>query len=298
MPLNKPIHPIAITRTGSMLNYDVFVAPEARYVAPPPRVRNSDSPAWDPKTSTLVFGAHEAVLVDTLETIREAAALAAWIDLHDRRLTTIYITHGHVDHFLGLPILLDRFPHARAVASAGTVEGMRKYTTPEALDKGPRARFPGQIADKIALAEPLDSTEFEVEGHPLVVIETGHTDTLNTTSLHVPELGLMVSGDVAYNHCHMFLGATTGESRAEWIAALDRLAAFNPAAVVTGHKDPTQGNPPTVIAESRGYIEYYGKQRDAGLSDQELFDAMVTRYPDWVSRQEFLILPRSSPVGG
>jgi len=34
------------------------------------------------------------------------------------------------------------------------------------------------------------------------------------------------------------------------------------------------------------------------LSDQELFDAMVTRYPDWVSRQEFLILPWSSPVGG
>jgi len=53
-----------------------------------------------------------------------------------------------------------------------------------------------------------------------------------------------------------------------------------------------------VIAESRGYIEYYGKQRDAGLSDRELFDAMVARYPDGVSRQEFLILPWSSPAGG
>jgi Lipocalin-like domain len=30
--------------------------------------------------------------------------------------------------------------------------------------------------------------------------------------------------------------------------------------------------------------------RQAALPDQELFDAMVNRYPGWVSRQQFLIL--------
>jgi len=49
-------------------------------------------------------------------------------------------------------------------------------------------------------------------------------------------------------------------------------------------------NPPSVLAESLGYIEYYGKLCAAGLSDQGLSDAMVSRYPDWVSRQQFLIL--------
>jgi glyoxylase-like metal-dependent hydrolase (beta-lactamase superfamily II) len=121
------------------------------------------------------------------------------------------------------------------------------------------------------------------------VIETGHTDSVDTTSLHVPDLGLIVSGDVAYNHCHMYVGDTTAEIRAQWIAALDKLAALNPA-VIAGHKDPTCGNPPSVLADSRGYIEYYGQLREAGLADQELFDAMVSRYPDWVSRQQFLIL--------
>ena len=64
----------------------------------------------------------------------------------------------------------------------------------------------------------------------------------------------------------MYVGAATAGSRAEWIAALDKLAALRPAAVVTGHKDPTQGNPPSVLAESRGYIEYYGKLREAALT--------------------------------
>jgi hypothetical protein len=42
-------------------------------------------------------------------------------------------------------------------------------------------------------------------------------------------LGLVVTGDVAYNHCHMYVGASTADSRAEWIAALDKLAALHPA---------------------------------------------------------------------
>jgi glyoxylase-like metal-dependent hydrolase (beta-lactamase superfamily II) len=273
------------------LKYDVFVAPELPFNAAPPRVANSEPPAWDPKTATLIFGERDAVLVDALATVREATALADWIALHDRRLTTIYITHGHGDHFLGLPVLLDRYPDARAVATSGTVELMRRSINPDMLDKGFRAWFPGQLSDRIVLADPLDSAELDLEGRPLVVIETGHTDAPASTSLHVPDLNLIIAGDVVYTGCHMFVGATTADSRAEWIAALDRLAALHPVAVVAGHKDPTQGNPPSAIGESRDYIEFYGKQRDAGLSDQALFDAMIERFPDRVSRQEFLILP-------
>ena len=267
------------------LSYDVFVAPSKLAKAPPPRL--GDPAAWDPSTSTLIFGARDAVLVDALMTVREATALADWIELHDRRLTTIYITHGHGDHYSGLPVLLDRFPGARAVATAGTVEQMRIGS---ATAHPYRSWFPGEIAETIPLPEPLDAGRFELEGFPLEAIEAGQTDAADSTSLYVPDLGLIVSGDVAYNHCHMYVGATTAAIRAEWIAALDKLAALHPAAVVTGHKDPTQGNPPSVLAESRDYLEYYGQLREAGLTDEGLFDAMVSRYPNWVSRQQSLIL--------
>src|SRR5580698_3769170 len=105
------------------LTYDVFVAPEKLAKAPPPQV--GDPPAWDPTTSTLIFGERDAVLVDALCTVREVMTLADWVALHDRQLTTIYITHGHGDHYLGLSVLLERFPKARAVATVGTVRLMR-----------------------------------------------------------------------------------------------------------------------------------------------------------------------------
>ncbi|MGA7624980.1 MAG: hypothetical protein WCA91_15515 [Candidatus Acidiferrales bacterium] len=50
--------------------------------------------AFDPITSTLIFGEYDAVLVDAMTTVAEAEALADWIALHNRNLETIYITHA------------------------------------------------------------------------------------------------------------------------------------------------------------------------------------------------------------
>jgi glyoxylase-like metal-dependent hydrolase (beta-lactamase superfamily II) len=112
----------------------------------------------------LIFGERDAALVDPLCTVREATALAGWVALHDRQLTTTYFTHGHFDHWFGLSVLLERFPHARAVATAGTVQMMHSH---QARENGLRAQFPGQIANTLALADPLDTDHFELEGLPL-----------------------------------------------------------------------------------------------------------------------------------
>ena len=38
-----------------------------------------------------------------------------------------------------------------------------------------------------------------------MIVEVGHTDTDDTTVLHVPDLDLVVAGDVIYNGVHMYL---------------------------------------------------------------------------------------------
>jgi glyoxylase-like metal-dependent hydrolase (beta-lactamase superfamily II) len=69
----------------------------------------------------------------------------------------------------------------------------------------------------------------------------------DSTSLYVPSVGLIVAGDVVYNQCRMYVGDTTPESRMNWIAALDGLAALNPAMVVAGHKKPGAPDSPSTI---------------------------------------------------
>ena len=102
------------------LGVNVFTAPEKAVVGERPRPFGPPL-AWDPTTSTLIFGERDAVLVDALATVAEASALADWVALHHRNLTTIYITHGHFDHYFGLAILLARFPQARAIATPRSV---------------------------------------------------------------------------------------------------------------------------------------------------------------------------------
>ena len=192
---------------------------------------------FDPMTSTLIFGEYDAVLVDAMTTVAEAEALADWVALHNRNLETIYITHGHFDHFYGLSVLLARFPGARAIATPKTLNAMQLSFTP-LVERLARRLFPGQLATKFVAPQPYEHETFTLEGHELRILDQGHTDSPDTTSLYVPSIDLVVAGDVVYNQCHMYVGDTTAESRKNWIAALDRLAALNPATVVAGHKKP------------------------------------------------------------
>ena len=275
------------------LSINVFTAPEKALVGERPRPFGPPL-AFDPGTSTLIFGENDAVLVDTLSTVAEAEALARWVALHHRNLTTIYITHGHIDHFAGLSVLLKQFPDARAIATPGSVDLIR--TDRPQWDYF-RKLFGGQLPASITLPEPYDESSFTLEGHEVRIIEQGRTDAVGTTSLHVPSIDLVVAGDVVYNQCHMYVGDTTPESRANWLAALDRLAALNPKTVVAGHKKPGAPDSPAAIEQTKRYLTDFGRLQESTSSDQELYDAMTELYPDWVSHQAWLMFTLNPTPG-
>ncbi len=272
--------------TPSGLGVNVFTAPGKAVVGERPKPFGPPL-GWDPITSTLIYGEYDAVLVDPLTTAAEATALAHWVGLHHRNLTTIYITHGHFDHFFGLSVLLDHFPDAKAIATPESIELINK-TSPE-LARFAQNLFPGQFPAKIVAPEPYPDDTFTLEGHELRIIKQGRTDTIDSTSLHVPSIDLVVGGDVLYNQCHMFVGDTTPESRENWIAALDRLAALKPKIAVAGHKKTGAPDTPDAIADSQNYLRDFGRLQGSTTSDEEFYDEMTKLYPDWVSHQAWLM---------
>ncbi len=85
---------------SNTLSVNVFTVPGKAMIGERPKPFG-EALGFDPATSTLIFGEHDAVLVDAMTTVAEAEALADWIALHNRNLETIYITHAHFDHFYG-----------------------------------------------------------------------------------------------------------------------------------------------------------------------------------------------------
>ena len=238
---------------------------------------------WVANSSTLIYGERDAVLVDTFLTTEQSKALLDWVVARGKNLTAIYITHGHGDHFFGLAPLLERFPRAKAVATPEIVRAMHDQLSPAWLDNFWHRLFPGEIPDRLLVAEPLEGNALELEGHKLVAINAGRTDTAHSTCLHVPSIGLIVGGDVVYNGIHPFLGETNTQSRIEWIATLDKLETLKPKAVIAGHKVPENDDNPRIIAETRQYLRDFNRLNRATTTARELYDAMLEIYPDRVN---------------
>jgi hypothetical protein len=87
----------------------------------------------------------------------------------------------------------------------------------------------------------------------------------------------------------MYVGDTTSESRKNWIADLDRLAALNPTIVVASHKKPGAPDSPSAIQDTKRYLEDFDREQKTATSDQELFDRMTALYPDWIANQSWLM---------
>jgi glyoxylase-like metal-dependent hydrolase (beta-lactamase superfamily II) len=108
--------------------------------------------------------------VDPPFTRDQIQAVGDWVERSGKRLAYIYASHGHGDHWFG------------------TGELAR--------------RFPGLIPERPVLAEPIPAQGLLLEGNEIVAVETGHSDTDKTSVLHVPSIGLVAAGDVAYNGVH------------------------------------------------------------------------------------------------
>src|SRR6267142_2124512 len=264
------------------LKWGVFVTPGIPTVTSD-LAPGTKRPMWSPISSTLISGKRDSVLVDTFITVEQADILLDWGAASGKNLTTIYVTHGHGDHFFGIGALLDRFPYARAVATSDVVKFMRQQTSPDVLANFWSARFPGQIPDRLVIADELEGDVIDLEGHDLVVVEVGHTDTDHTTILHVPSVGLMVAGDVAYNDVHLWLGESNAQTRREWISALDTIESLNPRAVIAGHKRPGSDDSPKIIEETRQYIRDFDRVAETTATARQLYNKMLELYPDRVN---------------
>ena len=235
---------------------------------------------WVPTSATLISGERDAVLVDAFLTVDQAHAAVEWIAASGKNLTTIYITHGHGDHFFGIGPLLDRFPNAKAVATPNVLKVMRQQMSPEFVATFWNARYPGQIPEHLVLAQELKGNVIDLEGRDLVVVEVGHTDTDHTTCLHVPSVGLVVAGDAAYNDVHLYLMESNTRTRQEWISALDTIEELKPRAVIAGHKKPEKDDGPRIIEETRQYIRDFERVAEMTTTARELYDKMLELYPN------------------
>jgi glyoxylase-like metal-dependent hydrolase (beta-lactamase superfamily II) len=263
------------------LAYEVHVGPGA-VRAGDQRMPNGDPLRWSPLSTTLIYGETDAVLVDPPFLTVDIEQVGDWIERSGKRLTAIYATHGHGDHWFGTGELVKRFPGVRVYATPGTIELMHQQAGPgreQLWDK----IFPGQIPATPVLAELMPADGILLEGNVLQAVEVGHSDTDASTVLHVPSIGLVVAGDVAYNGVHQYIVEGRDGGFQAWIDALDQVAQLEPASVVAGHKNAELADDPIVLEQTKQYLRDVIKLLADSSSPEEFFDAMMAIHGDRIN---------------
>jgi glyoxylase-like metal-dependent hydrolase (beta-lactamase superfamily II) len=270
-----------MSATVSTLTYDVFVND------PPPNDRagllpNGEAKGGSPVASTLIYGDEDAVLTDPAFTTDQAQALGDWVAGKGRNVTDIFITHGHGDHWFAAGLLAERFG-ARVVATAGTIAQMDASVAlrPLLWDRA----YPG-IPPSPITAATVPGDRLTLHGRELVMVEVGHSDTDETSVLHVRELELVVAGDVIYNGAHLYLGESVlVDGLQPWREAIDKVAALEPRHIVCGHQNKQlDDDAERTIAETRQYLDDADELLQTEDTAVDFFNAMVDRYPNHLAR--------------
>ncbi|MDT4912069.1 MAG: hypothetical protein QOC66_1197 [Pseudonocardiales bacterium] len=173
------------------LAIDVCVAPMRPYTSPDP-LAEGEVATWAPSSSTLISGPTEGILIDALLTFDNADQIAAWAKSFGKRITGVYVTHGHSDHWLGLARLLEHFPETHGHAAPEVVGRATWEAEFNKTSKYWTSRFPGELPETPVLPEVLTSDEILVDGQVVNLIHVGQGDIDGSTIFHVPSADAVV----------------------------------------------------------------------------------------------------------
>jgi cyclase len=250
---------------------------------------------WGWSNAGLITDDDRSLLVDTLFDLKLTGEM---LDVMRRttpaanRIDALVNTHANGDHWFGNSLVEGAEIVASASAAAEMLElppGRFAQLMKAAPDMGKTGAFLARVFgpfdfDGIEAAFPTRTFTGELDlavgERRLRLIEVGPAHTAGDVVVHLPDEGVVFTGDILFHGGHPIVWAGPVSN---WIAACDRILALKPVVVVPGH-GPLAG--PAAVADLKGYFEHLtveARQRfDAGMSAADAaHDIDLGPYSGW-----------------
>jgi glyoxylase-like metal-dependent hydrolase (beta-lactamase superfamily II) len=221
--------------------------------------------------STLIAGEKEAILVDAMFTRADAHRVVAAVLDSGKTLTTVYVTHGHPDHYFGGEVIKAAFPNAKFVAHPDIVAVITKTWEGKVKQWGPM--YGANLTDKPVVPEPLKEKALTLDGEKLELVGPVQGDDAKNTYVWIPTAKTLIAGDILYAGTHVWTAETKAADRKAWQKTLDALAKLNAAVVIPGHQQPDSKQDAAIITFTKQYLTDF----DAAVSGSKTSDEVQTK---------------------
>jgi len=223
--------------------------------------------------SHLIAGRDEGLLIDAQLTRSDALQVVEMIKRSQIERLTVFITHGHPDHYLGLAEILSAFPRARAFSNAATAIAIARDGN-KARDYWKRS-LGDDIVDRVIIPEVLRTREIELEGDAIRVIEMrDSSESARPSVLYLRQRGWLFSGDLVYSGVHLWLAEDRPK---KWRVALDELGALGQIDMIyPGHGEAGSAG---LLERNRTYLTRFMELTRKTGDAEELIEGMEDLYP-------------------
>ena len=230
--------------------------------------------------SSLIIAEKEIVIVDAQMTRSHAYRVAAKALDTGKRLSRIYITHAHPDHYLGAAVLKDAFPKAEIIATANTVKLIKAKASKTI--KAMKKMFGDNLPKKAIIPKTLKSPIMTIEGDKVEIFKAYGDSADGATYLWVPSLKTIIGGDIFFSNAHLWTAETTKSSRQTWAEEIEAIVAkHKPTRIIAGHSIPGAPETPGEILEfMKSYLSDYDRFLSKAKSSEEFIEQMKSEYPD------------------
>lgn len=236
-----------------------------------------DEPGFE-VASVIVMGSTDAVLLDAQWTLSNAHRVIAEILETGRRLTTIYITHAHPDHYFGVGTIAEAFPQARVVAMPADADMINRqfFGKAEIWEKVIGAH---NVCRKTVEVEPLKADHLDLEGHRLEILPQVMGDMRFNSMVWIPSIKTLYGSDVLFNQAHPFTCEVTAEERGQWIREIDKIETMGAEVVIPGHQKPGMQFDRSSLDFTREYLVATEEELARTNDVAGFYYAMAERFP-------------------
>src|SRR6202795_3829781 len=228
--------------------------------------------------SVIIEGTHEVMLVDAQLTKTNAESVLQEIKETKKPLSTIYVTHEHADHFLGLEVFREAYPRVRIVANSAVVDRINKVYQ-DKIDKWKKILGSGATSHVVAI-EKLDDSFIKFENSKIEVLKNIQGDTDENTMLWISGQRILIAGDVVFNNMHVYTAETDGTARVRWLSSLKTIRALKPSVVIPGHsKVGAPLDSSTAVDFTERYLLAFEEELRKAKDADSLISSMKEQFP-------------------